>query len=113
MDSPSSGHAASSPTNSTHIPRGAGGDEQPALTAYKTDVTPQAWVAYTQGRSDEPVFPDLRLVRYDPSMKVIGVVESGHPAHEAVHMSITEQITLQMVNVPAASRLVPMGSPSA
>ena len=113
MQSSSSTLPSSASSNSNQLPHGAGGDEQAALTAYKTDVTPEAWIAYTQGRSDEPVFPDLRLVRYDPSMKVIGVVESGHPAHEAVHMSITEQITLQMANVPAACRLVPMGSPSA
>jgi hypothetical protein len=94
------------------LPPGAGGDEPVNFVAYKSEVTPEAWVAYTQGRSDDLIFPDLRLVRYDPAAKVIGVVESGHPAHEAVHMSITEQITLQMTNVPPSSRLVPLGSPT-
>lgn len=78
----------------------------------KWDVSPEEAVAYTQGRSDDPTFPDLRTVRYDPVTRIIGSVESGHPAHEAVHMSIVEQITLQMAGVPANARLVPLGSPS-
>ena len=98
--------------NSNQQVPGAGGDDNANFIAYKGDVTQEAWVAYTQGRSDDLVFPDLRLVRYDPAAKVIGVVESGHPAHEAVQMSICEQITLQNGNMPSSSRLVPLGSPS-
>lgn len=83
-----------------------------AFVAFKENVSPEAFAAYTQGRSEDINFPDLRLIRYDPQVKVIGVVESGHPAHEAVGLCIAEQITLQMAPVPPAARLVPLGSPS-
>lgn len=89
-----------------------GGGEPESFVAIKREVSPEANVLFTQGRSDEPITPDLRTVRYDPKLRIIGTVESGHPAHEAVHMSIVEQITLQMGQVPPTSRLVPLGSPS-
>jgi hypothetical protein len=92
--------------------QGIAGEEDVNFRGYKADVSPADFAAYTQGRSEDLTFPDLRLVRYDPATKIIGVVESGHPAHEAVHQSITEQITLQMTEVPAMARLVPLGSPS-
>lgn len=88
------------------------GGEPESFVAIKREVSPEANVLFTQGRSDEPVTPDLRTVRYDPTLRIIGTVESGHPAHEAVHMSIVEQITLQMADVLPSARLVPLGSPS-
>lgn len=95
-----------------HVDAQHSGGEPESFVAIKREVSPEANVLFTQGRSDEPVTPDLRTVRYDPNLRIIGTVESGHPAHEAVHMSIVEQITLQMADVPPSSRLVPLGSPS-
>lgn len=94
------------------LPLGAGGEVPAHFIAYKQDINAENFVAYTQARSEDLVFPDLRLIRYDPQQKVIGVVEMGHPAHEAAHMSVVEQITLQSSPMPAHARLVPLGSPS-
>lgn len=89
------------------------GGETGSFVALKREVTPENFSLLSQGRSDDVMSPDLRSVRYDEILKIVGAVESGHPAHEAVHMSMVEQITLQMVDVPPASRLVPLGSPGA
>lgn len=100
-----------SPVSSPRSPVSANG-EPANFIVFKQEVSEAAFVQYTQARSDDLVFPDLRCIRYDTEKRAIGVVEMAHPAHEAAYMNVVEQITLQQDKMHPQARIVPYGSPS-
>lgn len=104
--------SAPHPPSASHLPFVGGGGEASNFAMLKQAASQEEASSGPALASDggDPLYQ--RVIRYDPSQKVLGVVESGHPAHEAVCMSFVEQITLQSAKVPPHARLIPLGSPT-